>query len=135
MSSLNISTADPVLGCYLKICAFSANKVPCQEKESVKPSAISTVVIVSTFPGCVAGSSYFNSPTNFPKTDDQILHSVKCKPAKQIQSGQNIRQAHKFSQANVLNWGFGEHWCVGHCANSTKKLCSQYKTRSKIRNG
>lgn len=35
----------------------------------------------------------------------------------------------------ALNWWFGEHMCAGHCMSSTKKLCSQYKTKSKITNG
>lgn len=47
----------PVLDCYHETCAFSANKTPCQGEESISSSAISSVVIVSTFWVCAAGSS------------------------------------------------------------------------------
>lgn len=61
--------------------------------------------------------------------------SMECKPAKQLYSDQDMGHSHELSLMAVLNWGVGEHWYAGHCANSTKKLHSRYKTRSKIANG
>lgn len=62
-----ISTADPVLGCYHRICAFRANKTQGQGQESAKASAISSVVIVSTFPDVLLEAAISIHPQFIPK--------------------------------------------------------------------